>query len=36
MTKTLPREALISLSSFHGATYPNGQKAVLFFTEASL
>lgn len=36
MAKTLPRKALISVSSFHGAIYPNGQKTVLFFTEASL
>jgi hypothetical protein len=34
MTKTLPRKALISISSFHGAIYPNGQKTGLFFTEA--
>ena len=33
-TRTLPRKALISISSFHGAIYPNGQKTGLFFTEA--
>ena len=34
MTKTLPRKALISISSFNGAIYPNGHKTGLFFTEA--
>jgi len=34
MAKTLPRKALISISSFNGAIYPNGQKTGLFFTEA--
>jgi D-lactate dehydratase len=34
MAKTLPRKALISISSFHGAIYPNGHKTGLFFTEA--
>ena len=35
MAKTLPRKALISISSsFNDAIYPNGQKTVLFFTEA--
>ena len=34
MAKTLPRKALISISSFHGAIYPNGQKIGLVFTEA--
>jgi hypothetical protein len=32
-TKTLPRKALISTSSFNGAIYPNGHKTGLFFTE---
>jgi putative intracellular protease/amidase len=34
MAKTFPRKALISISSFNGAIYPNGQKTGLFFTEA--
>jgi len=34
MPKTLPRKALISVSSFHGAIYPDGHKTGLFFTEA--
>jgi D-lactate dehydratase len=34
MAKTLPRKALISISSFNGAIYPNGHKTGLFFTEA--
>ena len=34
MAKTLPRKALISISSFNGAIYPIGQKTGLFFTEA--
>ena len=34
MAETLPRKALISISSFNGAIYPNGQKTGLFFTEA--
>ena len=34
MTKTLPRKALISISSFNGAIYPNGHKTGLFYTEA--
>jgi D-lactate dehydratase len=34
MANTLPRKALISISSFHGAIYPNGHKTGLFFTEA--
>jgi len=29
MAKTLPRKALISISSFNGAIYPNGHKAVI-------
>ena len=33
--QTLPREALIAISSFRGAIYPNGEKTGLFFTEAS-
>src|SRR5262245_66391394 len=34
MAKNLPRRALISISSFNGAIYPNGGKTGLFFTEA--
>jgi hypothetical protein len=34
MVKTLPRKALISISSFNGAVYPNGHRTGLFFTEA--
>jgi putative intracellular protease/amidase len=34
MANTLPRKALISISSFNGAIYPNGHKTGLFFTEA--
>jgi putative intracellular protease/amidase len=34
MAKTLPRKALISISSFNGAIYPDGHKTGLFFTEA--
>src|ERR1700744_585398 len=34
MANTLPRKAWISISSFHGAIYPNGHKTGLFFTEA--
>ena len=34
MAKTLPRKALIFISSFNGAIYPNGHKSGLFFTEA--
>ena len=34
MAHTLPRKALISISSFNGAIYPNGHKTGLFFTEA--
>src|SRR5262245_5458294 len=34
MLTTLPRKALIAISSFHGAIYPNGGKTGLFFTEA--
>src|SRR5215468_8705035 len=35
MPKTVPRKALIAISSFHGAICPNGGKTGLFFTEAS-
>src|SRR5215813_6262499 len=35
MPKTIPRRALIAISSFHGAIYPSGGKTGLFFTEAS-
>ena len=34
MSTTLPRKALISISSFNGAIYPGGHKTGLFFTEA--
>ena len=34
MAKTHPRKALIFISSFNGAIYPNGHKSGLFFTEA--
>jgi putative intracellular protease/amidase len=34
MPKTLPRKALISISSFNGAIYPGGLKTGLFYTEA--
>src|SRR5215469_17119809 len=34
MPKTVPRKALISISSFNGAIYPTGGKTGLFFTEA--
>ena len=34
MSKKLPRKALIAISSFQGAIYPNGHKTGLFFTEA--
>ena len=34
MPKDLPRKALISISSFHGAIYPGGHKTGLFYTEA--
>src|SRR5215469_4787163 len=34
MSRNLPRKALISISSFHGAIYPGGRKTGLFYTEA--
>jgi D-lactate dehydratase len=34
MTNKLPRKALISISSFNGAIYPDGHRTGLFFTEA--
>ncbi len=34
MFKTLPRRALISVSSFQGAIFPDGSKTGVFFTEA--
>jgi len=34
MSQTLPRKAVIAVSSFNGAIYPNGHKTGLFFTEA--
>jgi D-lactate dehydratase len=33
MPKILPRKALVSISKFNGAIYPNGHKTGLFFTE---
>jgi D-lactate dehydratase len=34
MSENLKRKALISISSFNGAIYPNGHRTGLFFTEA--
>src|ERR1700733_8293492 len=34
MTTTLPRKALISISSYYGVIYPDGTKTGLFYTEA--
>jgi putative intracellular protease/amidase len=34
MSKSLPRKAIIAISSFHGAIYPDGHKTGLFFVEA--
>lgn len=34
MSKTLPRKAIIAISSFNGEIYPGGHKTGLFFTEA--
>ncbi|MGB8403450.1 MAG: molecular chaperone Hsp31 [Mycobacterium sp.] len=34
MSVTIPRKALISISSYHGVIYPDGTKTGLFFTEA--
>lgn len=34
MSKSLPRKALISISSFNGAIYTDGRKTGLFYTEA--
>src|SRR5271170_7415036 len=34
MSNNLPRKALISISSFNGAIYPDGHKTGLFYTEA--
>jgi putative intracellular protease/amidase len=34
MSKSLPRKAIIAISSFTGAIYPNGHKTGLFFVEA--
>src|SRR6516225_4797574 len=33
-TATIPRKALISISSYYGVIYPDGTKSGLFFTEA--
>src|ERR1700749_3857551 len=34
MSKSLPRKAVIAISSFHGAIYPSGHKTGLFLVEA--
>jgi D-lactate dehydratase len=34
MAATIPRKALISISSYHGVIYPDGTKTGLFYTEA--
>jgi putative intracellular protease/amidase len=34
MSKSLPRKAVIAISSFHGAIYPDGHKTGIFLTEA--
>ena len=34
MSRNLPRKALIAISSFHGAIYPDGHRTGLFYTEA--
>lgn len=34
MSTSLPRKAIIAISSFHGAIYPGGRKTGLFFVEA--
>jgi D-lactate dehydratase len=34
MSKSLPRKAIIAISSFNGAIYPGGHKTGLFLTEA--
>src|SRR5215813_3347443 len=34
MSKSLPRKAVIAISSYNGAIYPGGHKTGLFFTEA--
>ena len=34
MSATVPRKALIAISSYHGVIYPDGTKTGLFFTEA--
>jgi putative intracellular protease/amidase len=34
MSKTLPRKALVAVSSFNGAIYPGGHKTGVFFIEA--
>jgi hypothetical protein len=33
MSATLPRKALISISSYHGVIYPDGTKTGLFYTD---
>src|ERR1700757_855838 len=34
MAVTIPRKALIAISSYYGVIYPDGTKTGLFFTEA--
>ena len=34
MPETLPRKALIAVSSYNGAIYPGGHKTGVFFVEA--
>jgi D-lactate dehydratase len=34
MSATIPRKALIAISSYHGVIYPDGTKTGLFYTEA--
>ncbi len=34
MTSSVPRKAIVSLSSFNGAIFPDGSKTGVFFTEA--
>jgi putative intracellular protease/amidase len=34
MSATIPRKALIAISSYYGVIYPDGTKTGLFFTEA--
>jgi D-lactate dehydratase len=36
MAATIPRKALIAISSHHGVIYPDGTKTGLFYTEACI